>query len=137
MAATGSWDMVDVSSYEQVADLAIVAANKLDAAARGGESFTACVIWENSVRAISIKRTADTKRNAKLLSVKHAAEARSKRGSAPQDRERDNSHDTKRSRAEAKRDASKAKNDAATEADKTGDIIGQGYLRCPTVAGSK
>ena len=137
LVAAGSWDAVDASSYEQVADLAVVAANKLDAAARGGESFTACAMWENSVRAASIKRASDTKRNAELLAVKHATEARGRRGGAVQDRERETSHTDKKSRSEAKKEAHNAKLSAATEAEKAGDIVGHGYLKCPTVAGPK
>jgi hypothetical protein len=137
LIATPNWDAVDPSAYEQVADLAIVAANKLDAAARGGESFTACAMWENSVRAASIKRAADTKRNAELLAIKHATEARGRRGGPVQDRERENTHADKKSRAETKKEAHHAKSAAATEADKAGDIVGHGYLKCPTVAGPK
>ena len=65
------------------------------------------------------------------------AEVRSRRGNAPQDRERNNSHGDKKSRAEVMRDVFKAKNDAATQADKSGNIIGRGFLTCPTGAGPK
>ena len=137
LVAAGSWDTVDASSYEQVADLAVIAATKLDAAARGGESFTVCAMCENSVRVANIKRAVDTKRNAELLAVEHATEARGKEGNAAQDRERDNSHATKKSRAEVKRDAHKAKNDAVPDANKDSGVIGQGYLKHPTIQGPK
>ena len=94
-------------------------------------------MWENSVRAASIKRTIDSKRNAELLAVKHATELRNRRGNTPQDRERDNNHIDKKLRSEVKKDAHKVRNNAATEADKSGDNIGRGFLTCLTVAGPK
>ena len=64
-------------------------------------------------------------------------EACGKRNNAAQDRGRNNIHTDKKSRAETSRDAHKAKNDTATNADKAGNVVGQGYLKCLTIQGPK
>jgi hypothetical protein len=136
LVSDGNWDAVDTSAYDQVGELAIAVATKLDAVARGGETFTACAMWENSLRALSIKRAADMKRNAELLQVKHATEQRGRRKDADKERDRDSNPADKKSRREERREATLAKLHASDD-QKKGDIVGTGYLQCPTIKGPK
>jgi hypothetical protein len=136
LVSDGNWDAVDTSAYDQVGELTIAVATKLDAAASGGETFTACAMCENSLRALSIKRAAEMKRNAELLQVKHATEQRGRRANADKDCDRDSNPADKKSRHEEKREATLAKLHASSD-EKKGDIVGTGYLQCPTIKGPK
>ena len=61
--------------------------------------------------------------------MKHATEARGRCGSAAQDRDCDNNSADKKLRRKEKQVASMANNDAVSDANNTGDIIGNGYLK--------
>jgi hypothetical protein len=124
-------------SYNEVNDLAVTVATKLNAAARGGKSFNTCTIWENSVRVLTIKYISDTKHNTELLGARYATEDCNRRGNAARDKDRNNSHTNKKLRAEVTRDVHKAKNTARTDTEKVGNVFGQGYLKCLIYKGPK
>ena len=54
---------------------------KLDSAARGGEAFTPCMMWENSLRLTATKRQKDLKRSCELLDIRDAADKRARQKS--------------------------------------------------------
>lgn len=97
--------------------------------------FTPCMMWENSKLMGVITRTSDLKYSAKLLAVKHAAEGCARRGGGA-DWERDGNRDREKAHLK-KRDAQKARHNATSDMDKAGNIIGNGYMKCPVAKGPK
>ena len=56
LALAGRWDEISPAPYEELAELAEAITTKLHSAARGGEVFTACTLYENSEKARAIAR---------------------------------------------------------------------------------
>ena len=67
--AQGDYASVDASPYEQIDEMGIQLVAKLDSAARGGETFTPCMMWENSLRLTAAQRQKDLKRSHELLDL--------------------------------------------------------------------
>ena len=52
----GDWAGVESSPYDQIIELAVTVCTKLESAARGGEAFTPCMMWENSKLVAAVVR---------------------------------------------------------------------------------
>ncbi|MCP4739334.1 MAG: hypothetical protein GY873_34645, partial [Bosea sp.] len=73
-AAANNWDAIDSAPYVEVLEIGRTLVAKLDSAARGGECFTACRLYNNSRRATAVKRAADEKQARMLLDLKRTVE---------------------------------------------------------------
>ena len=121
---SGSWDGVDASPYEEVRELGERIVAKMESASRGGETFTACRLFENSTKAAAIKRAAEEKAARKILEMKRELERKV------------GERDSKKPRREREPDKSGDKDKdktrkAATDADKVGDIVFSNFLTMP------
>ena len=135
-----NWDGVNADPYEEIAKIAAALATKLDSASRGGESFTPCALFENSKKAKALKRAADELRGQELLSLKRALQSNTTRGGGGGGgggTEDGGGKKTRRELATERKTAHDGKTAVATEADRRGDIIAEGFLKCPTIKGAR
>ena len=101
---------------------------KLDSAARGGKTFPPCMMWENSLRLTAAQRQKDLKRSRKLLNLRDAADKRACRPG--NDRYRNRNRDDTKSKRQLRHDHEQKWLDSAPANAKSGEIIGDGYLKC-------
>ena len=133
--AQGDYALVDALPYEQIDKMGIQLVAKLNSAARGGKTFTHCMMWENSVHFGAAKRHTDLKHSHELLDMRDVADKRARRPGP--DCDHDKLRDNMKTKKKLRRKRQRLKLDSLSNDDKTSEIIGDGYLKCPTLLGSK
>ena len=128
-----NYTLVDTSPYKQIDKMGVQLVVKLNSAAQGGKTFTHYMMWENSVRFSAAKRQTDLKRSHELLEMRDTAKKRAQQPG--NDRNRDKLHNDTKTKKELRREQQKLKLDSLSEDNKTGKIICDGYLKCPTLLG--
>ena len=127
-ATENDWPAIPTAAYEEIGEISVTLVTKLEAASRGGETFTTCPLWDNSTMNLAIKQAQEKKHANELLAIKRRLK----------DEFQGANGDIKRSRRDEKRDAAKATQREPTEQDKDGDIlVSVKYLACPKVPGDK
>ena len=128
----------DSAPYEDILELGRALATELECAARGGEGFSTCTLWDTSKKAVAFKRAAD-QRTANLVVLERRRTEREDRERQASKRGGDGAaiKESRKERAERKRkerlDAAKG----ASPVDKVGDILATSYITCPKVKGQK
>ena len=139
MVTAGNWAGISTDPYEQMTELARALVTKLDSASRGGETFTPCTLYENSKRAKAIQQASDVRRGQELLNLKRAIQTPTPRTPSGGGGGGEHGGDDKKPRRErdADRKPSREPRAVITDADKRGDIVFVGFLKCPTITGDK
>ena len=122
--------LTDPAPYEDILELGRALATKLKCAARSGEGFATCTLWDTSKKAVAFKCAADL-RTANLVVLERRRTEREDRERLTNEREGDGAatKESRKERAERKCKERLAAAKGASPIDKIGDILATTYIK--------